>query len=89
MRKVATLDGDWTAPACECCYEDLHPGIQVIVSYWPVSEASYLRRTPEDRLPFTVVRSRKIAGHLAGRGEEYRPHFSQDGDVREFSSVLI
>jgi hypothetical protein len=86
---VATVDGDWAAPVCECCYEDLHPGIEVVVSYWLVSEASYLRKTPEDHLPFTAVRSRKVAGHLGGRDEEYRPHLSQDGDVWEFSSILI
>ena len=83
------MDGDWTAPVCECCYEDLHPGIEVVVSYWSVSEASYLRKTPEDHLPFTVIRSRKIAGHLGGRDEMYRPHFSQDRDVWDFTSVLV
>jgi hypothetical protein len=87
--KIATVDGDWAAPVCECCHEDLHPGIPVVVSYWSVSQASYLCKPPEDCLPFTVVRSRKVAGHLAGRDEEYRPHFSQDGDVWEFSSILI
>jgi hypothetical protein len=87
--KVATVDGDWTAPVCESCHEDLHPGIKVDVSYWSVTRASYLPRTPEERLPFTVIRSRKIAGHLGGRDEEYRPHLSQDYDVWEFTSVLI
>ena len=88
VREVATVDGDWTAPVCERCYEDLHPGIEVVVSYWPVSEASYLRKTPEDHLPLTVIRSRKVAGHLGGRDEMYRPHFSQDRDIWEFTSVL-
>ena len=86
--KVATVDGDWTAPVCESCHEDLHPGIEV-VSYWSVTRPSYLPRTPEERLPFTVIRSRKIAGHLGGRDEMYRPHFSQDRDVWEFTSVLV
>jgi hypothetical protein len=87
--KVATVDGDWTAPVCECCHEDLHPGIQVVVSYWSVSRASYLPRTPEERLPFTVIRSRKVAGQLGGRDEMYRPHLSQDYEVWEFTSVLV
>jgi hypothetical protein len=67
---------DWAAPVCECCYEGLHPGIPVVVSYWSVSEASYLCKTPEEHLPFTVIRSRKVAEHLAGRDEMYRPHVS-------------
>lgn len=58
------------------------------MSYWSVSRASYLRRTPEDRLPVTVIRSRKIAGHLGGRDEMYRPRLSQDYEVWEFTSVL-
>src|SRR6266498_2239496 len=86
---VATVDGDWTEPVCESCHEDLHPGIEVVVSYWSVTRPSYLPRTPEERLPFTVIRSRKIAGHLGGRDEMYRPHFSQDRDVWEFTSVLV
>src|ERR1022692_2824592 len=52
---VATVNGDWAAPVCERCYEDLHPGIEVFASYWSVSEASYLCKTPEDHLPFTVI----------------------------------
>jgi hypothetical protein len=87
--KVATVDGDWAVPVCERCYEDLHPGIEVVVSYWSVSEASYLRKAPEDRLPFTVIRSRKVVGQLGGRDEMYRPHFSQDRDVWDFTSVLV
>ena len=83
------MDGDWAAAVCERCYQDLHPGIEVVVSYWSVSEASYLRKTPEDHLPFTVIRSRKIAGQLGGRDEMYRPHLSQDGEVWEFTSVLV
>ena len=59
------------------------------MSYWSVSVASYQRKTPEDRLPFTVIRSRKIAGQLGGHDEIYRPHFSQDSDVWEFTSVLV
>ena|ERR1022692_220704 len=86
---VATVDGDWAAPVCECCYEDLHPGIEVVVSYWSVSEASYLCKMPEDHLPFTVIRYRKIAGRLGGRDEMYRPHLSQDHEVWEFTSVLV
>jgi hypothetical protein len=82
------VDGDRAAPVCERCYEDLHPGIEVVVSYWPVSEASYLCKTPEDHLPFTVIRSRKIAGRPGGRDEMYRPHLSQDHEVWEFTSVL-
>jgi hypothetical protein len=89
VREVATVDGDLAAPACERCYADLHPGVAVVVSYWSVSEASYGRTTLEDRLPFTVIRSRKIAGHLGGRDEMYRPQLSQDGDVRAFTSVLV
>ena len=87
--QVATVDGDWAAPVCERCYEDLHPGIPVVVSYWSVSAASYLRKTPEDRLPFTVIRPRAVAGDLGGRDEMYRPHLSQGGDVWEFTSVLV
>ena len=89
MWQVATVDGDWAAPVCERCYEDLHPGIPVVVSYWSVSAASYLRKTPEDRLPFTVIRPRAVAGDLGGRDEMYRTHLSQGGDVWEFTSVLV
>jgi hypothetical protein len=89
VREVATVDGDWNAPLCERCYQDLHPGIEVVVSYWSVSEASYLRKTPADRLPFTVIRARKVASQLGGRDEMYRPHLSQEYEVWEFTSVLV
>jgi hypothetical protein len=87
--KVATVDGDWTSPVCERCYEDLHPGIPATVSYWSVSWHVYASKTPEERLPFTVIRSRNVVGHLASRDEMYRPHLSQDSDVWEFTSALI
>jgi hypothetical protein len=40
-------------------------------------------------MTFTVIRSRTVAGQLGSRDEMYRPHFSQDGDVWEFTSALI
>jgi hypothetical protein len=87
--KVATVNGDWTAPVCERCYEDLHPDIPAVVSYWSVSQPAYQATTPQEHMPFTVIRSRAVAGRLASRDEIYRPHFSQDGDVWEFTSALV
>jgi hypothetical protein len=40
-------------------------------------------------MTFTVIRSRTVAGQLGSRDEMYRPHFSQDGGVWEFTSALI
>ncbi len=85
--KVATVNGDWTAPVCESCYNDLHPDIPAVVSYWSVSQPDYQATTPQ--VPFTVIRSRGVAGQSGSRDEMYRPHFSQDGDVWEFTSALV
>jgi hypothetical protein len=46
-------------------------------------------RPPQEHMPFTVIRSRAVAGQRGSRDEMYRPHFSQDGDVWEFTAVLI
>ena len=40
-------------------------------------------------MPFTVIRSRTVAGRLASRDEMYRPHLSQDSEVWEFTSALM
>ena len=87
--KVATVNSDWTALVCERCYEDLHPDIPAVASYWCVSQPGYACSTPQEQMPFTVIRSRAVAGQRGSRDEMYRPHFSQDGDVWEFTSVLV
>ncbi len=87
--KVATVNSDWTAPVCERCYEDLHPDIPAVVSYWSVSQPAYQVTTPQEHMPFTVIRSRTVAGQRGSRDEMYRPHFSLDGDVWEFTSALV
>ena len=40
-------------------------------------------------MPFTVIRSRTVAGQLASRDEMYQPHLSQDSEVWEFTSALV
>jgi hypothetical protein len=40
-------------------------------------------------MPFTVIRSRNVTGHLGSRDEMYRPHLSQDSEVWEFTSALV
>jgi hypothetical protein len=87
--KVATLDGDWNAPVCEDCYADLHPGIPATVSYWSVRWPTDASKTPEEHMPFTIIRSRGVAGRLGSRDEMYRSHLSQDGEVWEFTFALI
>ena len=89
MWKVATLDGDWNAPVCEDCYADLHPGIPATVSYWSVRWPTDASKTPEEHMPFTIIRSRGVAGRLGSRDEMYRSHLSQDGEVWEFTFALI
>ena len=83
--KVATVGGDWAVPVCECCYEDLHPGIPATVPYWSVSWPACVSKTPEECRPFAVIRSRNVVGHLGSRGEMYRPHLSKDSEVWEWS----
>jgi hypothetical protein len=87
--KVATVGGDWAAAAPERCDEDLHPGIPDTVSYWSVSWPTYASKTSEERMPFTVIRSRNADGHLGSRDEMYQPHLSQCSEVWEFTSALI
>ena len=89
VRKIATINDDWDAPVCEPCYNDLHPGIETAVTYWSVQDYAYNARTPEDRLPFTVVRRRGLSGRRGGRAEMYRPHLSGDREVWEFTSILV
>jgi hypothetical protein len=79
----------WSALVCESCYADLHPGIPATVSYWSVRWPADASKTPEEHAPFTVIRSRGVAGQLGSRDEMYRPHLSQDGDVWEFTSALV
>jgi hypothetical protein len=87
--QVATVGGKWDEAVCERCYEDLHPEITTATFYWSVSEFGCNVTTPEDRLPFTVIRSRRSYGSQGARRDEmYRPHLSHDGDVWEFTSVL-
>lgn len=57
--------------------------------YWSVTWPADGRRTDEEHVPFTVIRSSRIAGKFGSRDEMYRPHLSQDGDVREFTATLI
>jgi hypothetical protein len=40
-------------------------------------------------MPFTVIRSRNVVGHLGSRDEMYRPRLSQNSEVWEFTSALI
>jgi hypothetical protein len=87
--KVATVDGDWSAPVCQSCYADLHPGIPATVAYWSVRWLTYASKSHEEHAPFTVSRSRGVAGQLGSRDEMYRPHLSQDSDVWEFTSALV